>query len=277
MSLVRSRTGQRRTAPRNRDFANQVRGFVKRALALPGMPLLPLLSIAAALLLTLVGGFGTGAIAPPGRLCFWAALMTINCAKWQLWFLLTVRRPEDWRWSTIFGAVLLNLTLPIEIVACLWLIGIDAQVAIGGTWASALAISTVIFALIVALRRHTGRPVAAVSPGSAAIPTLLLRAGITCATDLQAIEAEDHYCRLHLADGRSTLIHHRFGDALAQVAGFDGIQVHRGAWVAAQAVRGARREGRRWRLVLGNDVTVPVSARFATAVRARGWLRAPQS
>ena len=101
---------------------------------------------------------------------------------------------------------------------------------------------------------------------------LLARARVSAET-LAAIEAEDHYCRVHRTDGSEALIHCRFGDALAEVAGIQGEQVHRGAWIAQHAVIGAICEGRRWHLLLGDGTRVAVSATYLPRVRARGWLR----
>ena len=92
---------------------------------------------------------------------------------------------------------------------------------------------------------------------------------------LAGVEAEDHYCRVRQRDGRSALIHYRFGDALAELQALDGAQVHRGAWVAADAVEGAERAERRWRLRLAGGTTVPVSATYAAEARRRRWLRTP--
>nr|WP_240953850.1 LytTR family DNA-binding domain-containing protein [Sphingomonas sp. G-3-2-10] len=103
---------------------------------------------------------------------------------------------------------------------------------------------------------------------------LLARARVTAET-LASIEAEDHYCRVRRTDGSNALIHYRFGDALAEVGELDGAQVHRGAWVAASAVTGAERDGRRWLLVLSDGTKVAVSATYLGDARARGWLRAP--
>lgn len=273
MPIAPIRSNQRRAVPRNGDFANAVRGFVKRALALPGMPYLGVVSVAAALVAPLVAAFGTGAIDPLPRLAFWIVLMAINYAKWQLWFAVTIRRAADWRWSPAVAAVLLNLALPVEIALCLSLVGVETDVAMGATLARALAISGVIFLVIVTFPRKPSATAATPALDAPTLPPLLMRAGIRHAAELRAIEAEDHYCRLHLAGGRSVLVHHRFGDALSQVAALDGGQVHRGAWVAASAVQGAVRDGRRWRLVLDHELSLPVSNRFVPAVRARGWLR----
>ena len=64
---------------------------------------------------------------------------------------------------------------------------------------------------------------------------------------------------------------YRFGDAVRELVGIDGLQVHRGAWVAAAGITGAARDGRKYRLRVG-DVEVPVSTTSLPAVRARGWL-----
>ena len=102
---------------------------------------------------------------------------------------------------------------------------------------------------------------------------ILFRAGVRDLADVQAVTAEDHYCRFHLAGGAKPLVLARFADVLAELTGIDGEQVHRGAWIAAASVDGAMREGRAWRLVLADGTRLPVSASYVAAVRARGWLR----
>jgi DNA-binding LytR/AlgR family response regulator len=89
---------------------------------------------------------------------------------------------------------------------------------------------------------------------------------------LLAVTSEDHYLRLHMEGGDKPLLLYRFGDALADLSTLDGLQVHRGAWIAARAVSAAAREGRRWWLRLPDGTRLPVSERHMPAVRARGWL-----
>jgi len=90
--------------------------------------------------------------------------------------------------------------------------------------------------------------------------------------DLLALEAEDHYVRLHHGSG-STLILHRFSDALAEVDSGAGLQVHRGWWVANGAVVGTfMRGGKRW-LKLTNDLEVPVSRTHLRCVIDQAWPR----
>ena len=90
--------------------------------------------------------------------------------------------------------------------------------------------------------------------------------------ELIALEAEDHYLRVHTALG-SELILARLSDAVAQLEGYDGLQVHRSWWVAADAVAGLVIQDGRLALRLRNGLTAPVSRTYRDAVRARGWPR----
>jgi hypothetical protein len=83
---------------------------------------------------------------------------------------------------------------------------------------------------------------------------------------LIALEAEDHYLRVH-TDRGNALIHLRFGDALARLVGMDGLQVHRSWWIMRGAVTKLERNGDRLSIVLRNGLHVPVSRTYALAVR----------
>lgn len=265
----------------NHDFVNRAFAFVKRAGDWPGMPLLPLISIAAGVLMATVGAFGTGDLPWGQRAGFWAALMTMEIVKWQIWLIATVRRDSDWVRASLIGTPLLAIALPFEIQASFALVGVEVRIGPGDIWAKALVIGAIIFFTVTAVTwRRASAPAPALIPVAPSAarqkrPDLLDRAGIARIDDLEMVEAEDHYCRLHLGGGGSVLLHLRFGDAIGQLADVDGLQINRGIWVAAASVRGAVRDGRRWWLVTTGDRRVPVSARFANDVRARGWLRPP--
>lgn len=256
-------------------FANRVADFAKWAWRdpPPGFPLLWIGCLGAAGLMVVTGGFGTGRLALGPRIGFWLLLMGWSALKWQLWFAWRVRKPTDWPRASLIGAFVLNLPLPIEIALCGVAVGQPMVLNPVATWSRALAISAVIIVVgslaawvLLSRARADGAPMPA--------DGLLGRARVTPET-LAAVEAEDHYCRVHRRDGRSALIHYRFGDALAELAGLDGAQVHRSVWVASDAVEGAEREGRRWRLRLVGGAAVPVSATRAPEARRRRWLRPP--
>lgn len=253
-----------------RGFAKRALAFVKRA---PGFPMLWIGSAAAWGIMTVTGGFGTIAMPLGQRTLFWLLLMGWSAIKWQLWFLATVRKPRDWLAAGLTGAVLLSLSLPLEIEWCARAVGIDAEGPnLWGTWGRALAIGGVVAFAIALMMAATGK----LRPHRVATPDngLLARARVSAET-VASIEAEDHYCRVRRSDGSNALIHYRFGDALAEVDELDGAQVHRGAWVAGGAVTGAERDGRRWLLILSDGTKVAVSATYLSEARTRGWLRAP--
>jgi hypothetical protein len=87
---------------------------------------------------------------------------------------------------------------------------------------------------------------------------------------LIAIEAHDHYLRVH-TDAGAELITLRFADALDDLALAHGWRVHRSWWVAADAV-----EAVRWRRGAGEarlvgDLVAPVSRTYAPVLRDAGW------
>jgi hypothetical protein len=88
--------------------------------------------------------------------------------------------------------------------------------------------------------------------------------------DLLALEMEDHYVRAHTALG-STLILMRMRDAIGELGGIEGAQVHRSWWIARAAVTGRRREGRNLRLLLANGIEAPVARDKTAELDALGW------
>jgi LytTr DNA-binding domain len=79
--------------------------------------------------------------------------------------------------------------------------------------------------------------------------------------DVIALEAEDHYVRVHFAVG-SVLVHHRFADAVDAMRAFDGARVHRSFWVRGTAIRHADFTPSAAALILVNGLRVPVSHRY---------------
>jgi hypothetical protein len=86
-----------------------------------------------------------------------------------------------------------------------------------------------------------------------------------------AVSAEDHYLRVHTSNS-STLIYLRLADAIAELDGIEGAQVHRSWWVARSAICRTRRDKRRIFLILTNGQEVPVSRPNVVALRAAGWI-----
>lgn len=90
------------------------------------------------------------------------------------------------------------------------------------------------------------------------------------AAELFAVEAEDHYLRLHTSLGQD-LVLMRLADAVAELEGIEGAQVHRSWWVARDGYVRAERGRGGARLVLKDGAEAPVSRTFVSTLRAAGW------
>ena len=88
---------------------------------------------------------------------------------------------------------------------------------------------------------------------------------------LVALEMEDHYVRAHGPDA-SALILLRMRDAEAELAGIDGMRIHRSWWVARNAVERVVRDGRGYKVRLTNGLEPPVARDRVAALKAAGWL-----
>jgi len=63
----------------------------------------------------------------------------------------------------------------------------------------------------------------------------------------------------------------RLADAVDELEGLDGAQVHRSWWVARDAVRDVRRGDGRAVLSLPDGLEVPVSRTYGRVLREAGW------
>ncbi len=86
-----------------------------------------------------------------------------------------------------------------------------------------------------------------------------------------ALSAEDHYLRIHTSAGE-TLILMRLYDAVRELDGIEGSQVHRSWWVARDAVADIARGDGKLDLVLKSGLRAPVSRRYQKALKTDGWL-----
>lgn len=88
---------------------------------------------------------------------------------------------------------------------------------------------------------------------------------------LIAIEAEDHYDRVH-TDSGSELVAMRFADALGELARAHGFRVHRSWWVVGDAIEGVRwTRGGGGEARLAAGLVAPVSRSYAASLKSAGW------
>jgi hypothetical protein len=244
-------------------------------------------TIFAVIACVVAGPFGTAGLPLPSRLVFWLVLISWNSVKWWLWYAWVGPRAGGRHGPLLLavaGTLLLNALLPLEIDLMFRAVGQPLALPWLGLYLTALLIGGSVSGLVAVLGGHASTlPSAPVpAPVPAPAPSLLAqRAGLPDLDGVLMVTAEDHYLRLVLADvladGRGRyqrpLVLFRLGDALPELAAQDGLQVHRSAWVARRFVAGARRDGRRWRLVLADGSEQAISETHLPAVRAAGWLQ----
>jgi len=90
------------------------------------------------------------------------------------------------------------------------------------------------------------------------------------AARLIAIEAEDHYVRVHTDTG-SELVQMRFSEALEELSRAYGFRLHRSWWVAAEAIERVRWTRGSGEVRLTGGVVAPVSRSYAAALKSAGW------
>lgn len=97
-------------------------------------------------------------------------------------------------------------------------------------------------------------------------PELLSKLPATLRRDILALEADDHYVRVHTLHG-SALILMRLVDAAALIDPRLGLRVHRSWWVARDGVRTLERSPGRAIAKMIDDTEVPISRTYLPAAR----------
>lgn len=84
-----------------------------------------------------------------------------------------------------------------------------------------------------------------------------------------SLSVQDHYVEVATAMGQSLLLI-RLSDAIAEVDGVNGMQVHRSHWVAHNQIVSAKRTGDRGILNMSNGHEIPVSRSYMKAAKDAG-------
>jgi hypothetical protein len=231
------------------------------------------ITLVAATFLAYAGAFNSARAEMPVRFAYWFGLMILG---W-LWGALISR--------AFFGRVGRPRRLWLRIAASSLAVSIPYSFVVGmaSVWAWRAhfnQLSDILDLLI---------SVTAVSAGMIVINVLVdTRGGVTSAGtqpakflerlplklrggEVWAVEAEDHYLRLHTSKGQD-LILMRLSDAIAELEGIEGAQVHRSWWVAREAITEAVRGDGRATLTLKDGAEVPVSRTYARMLRERNWI-----
>ncbi|THD50944.1 LytTR family DNA-binding domain-containing protein [Phenylobacterium sp.] len=242
------------------DFKGWLRGLV--------------ITVVAATFLAFAGAFTSARVGLPVRLAYWLGLMLVG---W-LWggfisraFFNRVGGPRS-LWLRVLASSL-ALAIPYSVV-----VGVTTRLVLHASFdqpqdliylvASVVAVTTAMVTINVLVARQTD----GLTQASSEPPKFLDRLPLKLrGAEVWAVEAEDHYLRLHTSKGQH-LILMRLSDAIAELEGIEGAQVHRSWWVARQAIAEAVRGDGRATLTLTDGAEVPVSRTYARLLRQRGWI-----
>lgn len=140
-------------------------------------------------------------------------------------------------------------------------------------YVAVLVVTVAMFALNILVRPRAHAEAVSDGEQPAIPPSTAIRTRLPAklkTSPIRALEAEDHYVRVHTAAG-SDLVLVRFADAISEMGEVDGAQVHRSWWVARDAVESARTVGDRRVLVLAGGIEAPVSRSLTKTLREAGW------
>jgi hypothetical protein len=188
-----------------------------------------------------------------------------------LWPMMSRARIPMWIW---IPAVVVVATAPLcaivkAFATALW--PAIARISWAEWYAQSVLIGLVYVSTYAFLRLRVAD--AALAPASAvqSEPAFLRRLPPRLGRDLLCLQMEDHYVRMHTTRG-SDLVLLSLGQAMNELGGLEGMQVHRSWWVARHAVVRVIEDGRNLRLELANGVEAPVSRASVARLRAAGWI-----
>lgn len=265
-------------APTAGPFREHLTGFVVAGLA--------------AVVMSVTGALGTGEAPFTTRLGFWLICMLAGAfigagasTMFKAWGALA-----RWPWAEVVAiSVLMALPQTLIVIAArsmIFEIRVPTSSGIVIMFGFVLFICLIMVALDYVM--HRDRRIAGPVAAPIVAPTNVMAQVEPAAADpldrfrerlphglrtarLLALEAEDHYLRVH-TDGGSGLILLRLADAVAELSSVEGAQTHRSWWVARKAIVAAKRLDGRAALTLDGGQEVPVSRSYYKAINEAGWL-----
>jgi DNA-binding LytR/AlgR family response regulator len=233
---------------------------------------------AAGVFMAFVGAFETTIVSLPMRLLLWVPMLMAGAVVGRLVGVRVSRRPRIGENAFVVWALTTLVVTTIVTVFAWAYTNLILGGAAGNDLAFFFAAVGLVTGALTAIMMSINRPGPAThaAPASATSPAVPIRFLDRMPEKLKgaalyAVQAEDHYLRLHTSKG-SDLILMRLADAVAELEGIEGAQTHRSWWVAKDAVAEVKRADGRVTLALKNGVEALVSRPNVRALRESGWL-----
>jgi len=229
--------------------------------------------VAIGIVMAILGPFGSSERTLPERLLYWQI-----CMVGGGFIGVAIDEPVRRKVRHFWGRVLLVSTAMTPFVTVL--VGFTnhflspMRLTLANVAEPTFQVFVVCFAVMTLRQLAWAEPVVVVVPPEPAEdPTAAFRQRLSAkrrAAALLAVEAEDHYLRVH-TDAGDELITARFADALAELAAAPGFQTHRSWWVAADAIDDVKWLRGRGEAKLKCGLTIPISRSNAGPLKQAGW------
>lgn len=234
------------------------------------VPAVPVTWAALSLLGVVAGPFGTNQVFSAGaRLLFWPGLIAVSILLGAAVRTLVESVLGLRHFATQAPVLALIVTVPLApfIHAVVSALAVPGEIVVPGigriaviVFAASICVSAIRHAVV--LRRDGAAPL---EPG--AMPRLFARISSDLHAPLLRLSVRDHYVDVVTEAGTASILI-RFGDAIAEVEGVAGAQVHRSHWVAAVAIERAENGQGKLDLHLVDGTRVPVSKTYRAAALA---------
>ncbi|MBL8770686.1 MAG: LytTR family transcriptional regulator [Phenylobacterium sp.] len=230
--------------------------------------------VAVGAVMAVLGPFGSSERSLPERLVYWQLCM-VGGGVIGILIDAQVRRAWPGFWPRLLAVSALMTPLVTGLVALVnhWLVGMRLTPGnIAEPWFQVFVVSFAAMCLR-QLAWAEPPPPTVTTDAPRTDPEAAFRQRLSAKrreAALLAVEAEDHYLRVH-TDAGDELITARFRDALAELADARGFRTHRSWWVAADAIADVKWLRGRGQATLRCGLKVPISRSNAAPLRAAGW------
>jgi hypothetical protein len=228
--------------------------------------------VAIGVVMAFLGPFGSSQRSLPERILYWQLCM-VGGGLIGIAIDAPIRKRLRGFWPRLL-AVSVLMTPPVTGLVALvniWLAGMRPGPAnIAAPWFQVFIVS---FAAMCLRQLAWAEPPPAEIPEPEADPQAAFRQRVSAKrreARLIAVEAEDHYLRVH-TDAGDELITARLGDALEELAAAKGFRTHRSWWVAADAIEDVKWLRGRGEARLAGGLTAPISRSNAQPLKQAGW------
>lgn len=231
-----------------------------------------------AVLVGLVGPFGTFGMPLGPRLAYWVAIavFTFHTANFAVTFVSAWLWPHLGQWlilplAGLAGAIPVSLVVTLVNALALGDLYTPPEFLLIFAYCVAITSAVTLLTYVLQPRGPQGELIATGQSPNPQSP-LLDRLPLPKRGPLVSLTVEDHYVRVETQKG-SELVLMRLGDAIRETAGVAGLQIHRSHWVALDQVDKTERRDGKWVVVTSKGEALPISRSYLPAAREKGLIK----